>query len=559
MPDTVTSNYNLNTTDLSEGIKAKSIGEFNANWQIIDEELKKLQDEIDAVGTGADGKDGKDGVDGQDGLTTDIKVGDTTYTQVDGTITLPSYATETYVGEEIAKVVTGGEVDLTAYAKKDEVPTIEQFDELGDLINTETELTTADKTVIGAVNELVGDIDGLKAEVNYLQENTATDLQALVTEVNTYGALEFHAGQLITIQDDNQPHLMVVSEEMDNVPYVWVDEDTFLNALDTAPVQIGKYKFKRFIEDVDFTGAVFADEANTFTEEQTFDGGIKVMSEAGICVEADGTDKCTTVKGFHNTVDGADNIKTEVDMGGDLDFITNGHKVLVDGAEIGTGGGSSYDLPIASADVLGGVKIGVGIVQSSDGTISVQTSSGEVAEYTNEFEVISEVFDLASGTAMAINTLDGIDMDYYNTPMLATTDGSGVAWLNLILNNGEFYARNVSDNITVTGAFLVAKKNKGVQGADGINGIDGSDGYNGIDGTSPTVTVDTNTDDEYKLKITDVNGEITTPNLKGSGSSSSGTFGYVFSLEGDDLIFNYAGDDADPDFEIVGDNLILNL
>ena len=52
----------------------------------------------------------------------------------------------------------------------------------------------------------------------------------------------------------------------------------------------------------------------------------------------------------------------------------------------------------------------------------------------------------------------------------------------------------------------------------------GSGGTNGKDGFSPTITEDAgNTDDIYKLVITDKNGSITTPNLKGGGSSDKFT------------------------------------
>ena len=63
----------------------------------------------------------------------------------------------------------------------------------------------------------------------------------------------------------------------------------------------------------------------------------------------------------------------------------------------------------------------------------------------------------------------------------------------------------------------------GKDGVDGINGVDGKDGIDGVngidgeDGISPTIEVKTDTEDEYVLTITDVNGEYDTPNLKGSG------------------------------------------
>lgn len=43
----------------------------------------------------------------------------------------------------------------------------------------------------------------------------------------------------------------------------------------------------------------------------------------------------------------------------------------------------------------------------------------------------------------------------------------------------------------------------------------------GEDGISPTIEVSEDTEDTYKLQITDANGTFETPNLKGSGSSTS--------------------------------------
>ncbi len=60
------------------------------------------------------------------------------------------------------------------------------------------------------------------------------------------------------------------------------------------------------------------------------------------------------------------------------------------------------------------------------------------------------------------------------------------------------------------------KGDTGEQGPQGNPGQDGKDGTNGIDGVSPNITIKSNTDEEYVLEITDVNGVITTPNLKGS-------------------------------------------
>lgn len=78
------------------------------------------------------------------------------------------------------------------------------------------------------------------------------------------------------------------------------------------------------------------------------------------------------------------------------------------------------------------------------------------------------------------------------------------------------------------------KGEQGIQGPKGDPGPAGTNGKDGTDGVSPTVVVASNTATEYKLTITDKNGSITTPNLKGqngsgggSGSSTSFTTQYV--------------------------------
>ena len=57
---------------------------------------------------------------------------------------------------------------------------------------------------------------------------------------------------------------------------------------------------------------------------------------------------------------------------------------------------------------------------------------------------------------------------------------------------------------------------QGEQGIQGIQGIKGDTGNNGADGISPTISIAESTPTSYKLNVTDVNGTITTPNLKGS-------------------------------------------
>ena len=67
------------------------------------------------------------------------------------------------------------------------------------------------------------------------------------------------------------------------------------------------------------------------------------------------------------------------------------------------------------------------------------------------------------------------------------------------------------------------KGESGIQGPRGDPGPAGTNGRDGANGVSPTVAVASNTGTEYKLTITDKNGSITTPNLKGQDGAGSGS------------------------------------
>lgn len=224
---------------------------------------------------------------------------------------------------------TGGGGDVTTA----------QWDELNSLIGTEIEFSEelSAVTIIGALNELSGSLKGVKEDLNFLQENSADTLQEFVDEVNGYGPLEFLKNQNINMGDDNVPHLMVASVEPEYVKYEYeegnFDEDAFLDLLREQNVQIGYYKFKRYIPEFDNSDIAYTDEENKFKLEQTFEGGVKVIAENGLCMEADGTEICTTTRGFEE--DGT--LKTEIELGGDYEFKSNGFRILKDGVDLGDG------------------------------------------------------------------------------------------------------------------------------------------------------------------------------------------------------------------------------
>lgn len=88
-------------------------------------------------------------------------------------------------------------------------------------------------------------------------------------------------------------------------------------------------------------------------------------------------------------------------------------------------------------------------------------------------------------------------------------DGSAVSpTISVLENTDTSYVLNITDK-------------DGTITTPNLKGANGTNGTNGTNGVSPTISVATNTSSTYTLSITDKNGTFTTPNLKGADGSSS--------------------------------------
>ena len=132
---------------------------------------------------------------------------------------------------------------------------------------------------------------------------------------------------------------------------------------------------------------------------------------------------------------------------------------------------------------------------------------------------------------LEFDTSDGQHLTYqFREP----EDGVSVA--NVELNSNNHLICTMSDGTTIDAGIISTikgdkgdkgdKGSKGDQGEQGDKGDKGDQGEKGDSGYSPTVTVNTELESTYKLDITykdPITQEITTittPNLKGSGSST---------------------------------------
>ena len=151
---------------------------------------------------GDTGEQGPQGLNGADGLTTNISLNGTTYTHSNGTITLPNYptvptdisaftndanyASEAFVANKIneAQLSGGSGTSYDDTAIKADIMNIKT--DLGT-----TELTTTDKTIKGAVNEVNTKIENIKlkndsnySDISYKDYNSLSDAITYAKEHN---------------------------------------------------------------------------------------------------------------------------------------------------------------------------------------------------------------------------------------------------------------------------------------------------------------------------------------------------------------------------------------
>lgn len=143
------------------------------------------------------------------------------------------------------------------------------------------------------------------------------------------------------------------------------------------------------------------------------------------------------------------------------------------------------------------------------------SSGGNVnlSDYYTKTEIDTLLKNITGGTGTSGKDGIGIkSVALSNYELIVTlTDGTVTNLGNIRGASGETGAKGDKGDTGI----------QGVQGIQGTTGANGKNGTNGADGFSPTIVANSsNTTSVYKLDITDKNGTITTPNLKGADGTS---------------------------------------
>ena len=273
---------------------------------------------------GAKGEKGDPGVAGRDGLTTAISVNGKTYNQVDGTITLPNYPTSTggsYDDAEIRADISGIKTTL----------------------GTE-QLTTTSKTVKGAVNELNTKCKGIA----------------------NYGLIKGE-DELLYLKDDKGNKL---GTGIDTKQIKYIEPTDFANFVELT--KNGGFFYISNLVDINYNNYDSL-PYGLYSVRKNGDGHMYYNYDNTCAIIINGDNNIANIEGIMDLL--------PVDLG--LDSTTNLLQLVSpNGTKIGNGitlpvssSGDTYTLPIAAADVLGGVKVGNGLNIDENGVLSITGGS----------------------------------------------------------------------------------------------------------------------------------------------------------------------------------------
>jgi hypothetical protein len=190
-----------------------------------------------------------------------------------------------------------------------------------------------------------------------------------------------------------------------------------------------------------------------------------------------------------------------------------------------TSGGSTSSF-VSSMIVKKGIDIEKMVVTTGEYT-QLKTMMQQVGDVVTQVVACKEATDNANAAIEVVNAMKVWEV-YDNSK--AYEIENKVSYLG----SSYLCVADSTGNLPTNTSFWMLIASKGDKGDTGANGIDG---------TSPTVTVKTSTSTEYILDITDKNGTITTPNLKGVDGTGGDMTKNVYDTTGKNTdVFTYVDD-----------------
>lgn len=226
------------------------------------------------IANGKDGRDGVNGTNGQDGQAATITVGTTTTGEAgtNASVTNSGTSSNAVFNFTIPQGEKGEQGDDYVITQSDyaSIATIVENDIAPTLANkqniTDNSLTTTNKTIIGAINEVDSIAKGANQALSYGNYST------MITAFNALDDDVYKVGQNVMIVTLNVPDLWISGIESTSSTYTYTTDEAFTTELNTnGYVQVGYYKLSALeTQKVDLTNyATKNEKADIIQNEKT--------------------------------------------------------------------------------------------------------------------------------------------------------------------------------------------------------------------------------------------------------------------------------------------------
>lgn len=349
---------------------------------------------------------------------------------------------------------------------------------------------------------------------NYVDSAVSTNKTEAINESNTYtdnkisalGNVQVLRGRVDTVDDlPSNPkvgdmYLVGLPTDTDLTEYVWTDEEKWEPLGNVNSVNLDDYFTKEEIQ-------------NNYLDKTTVENELSKKMENLDVYSSDTLKNSSKKLSFSPTYFEINTLHSSKPDVGDIPSV---HLSSSFRGNLMTK--SVYDRDndgvVDKASVADNVN---GFDNAANDTRYGKDENGNFGFFENKKYVSTELRETVSGADIIVTPNDNSVTESMLTEEVRTklnnkTNLSVLA--NSVLKNNDVNSLNFSEAFSIT--------SNETQVSVDINpdsiptGPPGADGNDGADGVSPVITVNTNTTDTYTLNITDKNGTVVTPNLKGA-------------------------------------------
>lgn len=332
------------------------IGNGTSNWQALQYYVNLDQDSKTSLDTLIEMLD-------------DDNFGKVNDVQVNGTTVVENKVANVSIGVLTTSATTQSEVtageSFTGNIVLHKIAKTGSYADLLNKPNVVDNLNSTSSTDVLSANQ--GNV--LKSMVQALPSaKSFTNIQAMITALNSYSNTEMNVGTSIYLQQMNVPDFWVYSKAETSTPYTYTDDSAFISAVETSGyVQVGYYNVAMLESaKVDLTDYYTKEEIDSMIDNIDLSNYVNLNTNQTI----------GGVKTFQNTY-GQLRLKTDFDSNVPYGLAINGGKIILGKLDNVASSSGMLSVSISGrATGYGSVAIGVGSFASGENSIALGPHAG---------------------------------------------------------------------------------------------------------------------------------------------------------------------------------------